>query len=76
MFEKVRGIIAEKLSIDKEQITLESDFIDDLDIDSLDLGELVMNLEEELDMEISDEDIEKFKTVGDVVSYINNHHEE
>ena len=70
MFEKVRGIIAEKLSIDKEQITLESDFIDDLDIDSLDLVELIMGIEEEFNIEIPDGEAEKVVTVGDVVEYI------
>ena len=76
MFEKIQEIIADKLSVDTEEITLDSSFIDDLNADSLDIVELIMALEDELDMEIPDEDIEIFKTVGDVVNYVKNHHEE
>ena len=76
MFEKIQEIIAEKLSIDADQITLESSFVDDLNADSLDIVELVMALEDELDMEMPDEDVEGFKTVGDVVNYVKAHHEE
>ena len=67
MFEKIREIIADKLSIDEEEITMESSFIDDLNADSLDIVEFIMALEDEFDMEIPDEDAEKFTTVGDVV---------
>lgn len=70
MFEKIRARIAEQLSIDEEDITMESSFIDDLGADSLDIVELIMALEEEFDMEIPDEDAEKITTVGDVVEYI------
>ena len=73
MFEKIQEIIADKLSIDAEEITLDSSFIDDLNADSLDIVELIMALEDELDMEIADEDAEKFVTVGDVVEYIKEH---
>ena len=76
MFEKIQEIIAEKLSIDADQITLESSFVDDLNADSLDIVELVMALEDELDMEMPDEDVEGFKTVGDVVEYVKHHVEE
>ncbi|MGL4847930.1 MAG: acyl carrier protein [Clostridium sp.] len=76
MFEKIRDIIAEKLSVDVEEITLESSFLEDLNADSLDIVELIMALEDELDMEIPDEDVEGFKTVGDVVTYVKNHVEE
>lgn len=76
MFEKVREIIADKLSVSVDEITLESSFIDDLNADSLDIVELIMALEDELDMEIPDEDVENFKTVGDVVNYVKQHHEE
>lgn len=76
MFEKIRDIIADKLSVNAEDITLESSFIDDLNADSLDIVELIMALEDELDMEIPDEDVENFKTVGDVVNYVKQHHEE
>ena len=76
MFEKIQEIIADKLSIDVEEITMESSFIDDLNADSLDIVELIMALEDELEMEIPDEDVENFKTVGDVVEYVKAHHEE
>ena len=76
MFERIRDIIAEKLSINPKEITLESAFIEDLSADSLDIVELIMALEDELDMEIPDEVAEKFVTVGDVVEYIKEHHEE
>ncbi|MGL5149993.1 MAG: acyl carrier protein [Clostridium sp.] len=76
MFEKVREIIADKLSIGEDEITLESSFIEDLNADSLDVVELIMALEDELEMEIPDEDVEGFKTVEDVVNYVKAHHEE
>lgn len=76
MFEKIQEIIAEKLSVDAEEVTLESSFIDDLNADSLDIVELIMALEDELEMEIPDEDVEGFKTVGDVVNYVKDHVEE
>ncbi len=70
IFEKVQNIVAEQLSVEKEQVSLESNFADDLGADSLDQVELVMALEEEFDIEISDEDAEKITTVKDAVSYI------
>ncbi|MGL4731612.1 MAG: acyl carrier protein [Clostridium sp.] len=70
MFEKISERIAEQLSLDVEDISLESSFIDDLGADSLDIVELIMALEEEFDIEIPDEDAEKISTVGDVVEYI------
>ena len=73
---KIKEIIADKLSVDPESITLEASFIDDLNADSLDIVELIMALEDELEMEIPDEDVENFKTVGDVVNYVKAHHEE
>ena len=76
MFEKIQAIIADKLSIDAESVTMEASFIDDLNADSLDIVELVMALEDELEKEIPDEDVENFKTVGDVVEYVKAHHEE
>ena len=76
MFEKIQAIIADKLSIDAESVTMEASFIDDLNADSLDIVELVMALEDELETEIPDEDVENFKTVGDVVEYVKAHHEE
>ncbi|WP_294371591.1 acyl carrier protein [uncultured Clostridium sp.] len=76
MFERIQAIIADKLSIDEASVTMDASFIDDLNADSLDIVELIMALEDELDMEIPDEDVEKFKTVGDVVNYVKAHHEE
>ena len=76
MFEKVREIIADKLSISEDEITMDSSFLEDLNADSLDIVELIMALEDELDMEIPDEDAEGFVTVGDVVTYVKSHVEE
>ena len=76
MFEKVKALIADKLSINEDEITMESAFVDDLNADSLDIVELIMALEDELDMEIPDDEAEKFVTVGDVVKFINAHVEE
>lgn len=76
MFERIQAIVADKLSIDEASVTMDASFIDDLNADSLDIVELIMALEDELDMEIPDEDVENFKTVGDVVNYVKVHHEE
>jgi acyl carrier protein len=76
MFEKIQEIIADKLSINAEEITLESSFTDDLNADSLDIVELIMALEDELDLEIPDEEVEGFKTVGDVVNYVKTQQED
>ena len=69
-FEKVRAIIATQLDIDPETITPSSSLIDDLHADSLDIVELVMDMEQEFDVEIPDEVLPNIKTVGDVVSYL------
>ncbi len=71
MFEKVREIISEKLNVDPDEIKLESSIVDDLGADSIDLIELIMNLEEEYGISISDEEAVKLKTVVDVVDFIN-----
>lgn len=68
--QKVIEIVSEKLSVPKEEITLESNFIDDLKADSLDLVEMVMAFEDSLGISIPDEDQEKIRTVGEVVNYI------
>ena len=76
MFEKIKEIIADKLSISEDEITMDSSFLEDLNADSLDIVELIMALEDELDMEIPDEDAENFVTVGDVVRFVKSHVEE
>ena len=68
--ERVKQIVAEQLGVDEDQITPEASFMDDLGAESLDTVELVMALEEEFDIEISDEDAEKIQTVQDAVDYI------
>ena len=70
MSEKMKSIIAEQLNIDASEITLESNFKDDLNADSLDLFEMVMALEDNYGVEIPSEDLEKLLTVGDVVNYL------
>ena len=73
MFEKIQAIIAEQLSVDPEEVTMEASFKDDLGADSLDLFELVMNLEDEYGIEIPTEELETLKTVGDVINYLKAH---
>ncbi len=68
--ERVKTIVAEQLGVEDEQVTAEASFMDDLGADSLDTVELVMALEEEFDIEISDEDAEKIQTVKDAVDYV------
>jgi acyl carrier protein len=69
--ERVKEIICEQLGVSADEVTPQASFIEDLGADSLDLVELVMALEEEYGMEISDEDAEKIRTVQDVLDYIN-----
>jgi acyl carrier protein len=68
--DKIKKIIEEQLGVEGDRIKVEASFIDDLGADSLDIVELVMAMEEEYDIEIPDEDAEKLKTVGDVVTYL------
>jgi acyl carrier protein len=68
--QRLKEIIAEQLGISEEEIVPEASFVDDLGADSLDLVELIMALEEEFDMEISDEEAEKILTVQDAINYI------
>jgi acyl carrier protein len=70
---RVKEIVAEQLGVDEGQVTNEASFMDDLGADSLDTVELVMALEEEFDIEISDENAEKIQTVQDAVEYITEH---
>lgn len=71
--ERVKQIIVEQLGVNESEVKPEAKFVDDLGADSLDLVELVMALEEEYNMEISDEDAEKILTVGDAIEYIRTH---
>ena len=70
---RVKEIVAEQLGVDEAQVTNEASFMDDLGADSLDTVELVMALEEEFEVEISDEDAEKIQTVQDAVDYVTEH---
>lgn len=73
MLERIKEIVSENLGVDSAQITEGSSFKDDLGADSLDLFEMVMALEDEYEIEIPTEELEKIATVGDVVEYINAH---
>ena len=70
IFETVKSVVAEQLCIDESEITMDSSFNDDLEADSLDIVELMMALEDEFKIEISDDDAGKISTIGDVVEYI------
>ena len=69
-YDKFKGIIADQLGVEIEQVTPEASFVDDLNADSLDLVELIMAFEEEYGMEISDEDAEKIGTVSQSWDYV------
>ncbi len=70
VLERVTKIIVDRLGVEEAEVKLDAKFKEDLGADSLDVVELVMELEDEFDMEISDEDAENITTVGDAVSYI------
>ena len=72
-FDKLREIIAEVLNVDADEITMDTTFVDDLGADSLDVFQIIMGIEEEFDIEISNEDAEKIATVGDAINYIEEH---
>lgn len=71
--QRLRKIIAEQLSVDEEDVVPDASFIEDLNADSLDLVELIMTLEEEFNIKISDEDAEKIQTVQDAMDYLQEH---
>lgn len=73
VFERLQKILAEQFEIDEEDITLNSDLVDDLGADSLDFVDLVMSIEDEFEIEVPDEAIEEIRTVDDAVKYIEDH---
>ena len=75
MFEKIKAIIADTLSVDEDKITMDASLADDLGADSLDAVELGMAIEEETGVTIADEDLPNMKTVKDLVDYVTSHQE-
>ncbi|KRM41260.1 hypothetical protein FC39_GL001068 [Lactobacillus hamsteri DSM 5661 = JCM 6256] len=73
IFNKIKSLIADNFEIDENKITKDTSFTDDLDADSIDLVEFILQLEDEFGAEIPDDDAEKIKTVGDAVAYIKDH---
>jgi len=71
-FERVRDIIVEQLGVEPDEVTMDANFRDDLEADSLDLVELIMQFEEEFGGEISDEEAQKIVSVGDAVKFLDN----
>ncbi len=71
--EKIIQIVSEQMSVDKGEIARETSFVNDLNADSLDTVELVMELEDEFDLTIPDEEAEKLKTVGEAIDYVQKH---
>lgn len=72
-YDRLKKLIVEQLGVDEEEVTPQASFVEDLNADSLDLVELIMSLEEEFGMEISDEDAERIQKVSDAVEYIEEH---
>ena len=70
VFDKIKDIIVEQLSVDESMVTMETNLMKDLEADSLDAVEIIMAIEEEYDIEIPDEEAEKFQLVGDLVRYV------
>ena len=70
VFEKLKDIICEQLEVEAERVTMESNIMDDFDADSLDLVDIVMSVEDEFEVEVPEDAVEKMKTVGDVVKFI------
>ncbi len=70
VFEKIRDIIVDQLSVDKSMVTMDTNMTKDLEADSLDAVEIIMAIEEDFDIEIPDEEAEKFQVVGDLVKYV------
>jgi acyl carrier protein len=73
VYERVRSIVAERLGVDEEKVTMDAEFIGDLNADSLDLVEVIMAMEQEFDVEIKDEEAENIRSVSDAVNFIEEH---
>ncbi|MEG0774039.1 acyl carrier protein [Clostridium sp.] len=76
ILEKVKKVVADQLSMEVDEIKLDSNFSDDLGVDSLEIFEIVMSLEEEFEIEIPNEDIENIKTIQEIVNYVKSKIEE
>ena len=70
VFEKIQRILCDQLDLDESRVTMDSDIVEDLEADSLDVVDLVMTIEDEFSLEVPDDQIENFRNVGDVVRYI------
>mgnify|MGYP004538941921 CR=1 FL=1 len=70
IFERIRSLLASQLDIEEDRITMDSSFVEDFEADSLDVVDMVMSLEDEFGIEVPDDAIENFHTVGDVVRYV------
>jgi acyl carrier protein len=73
VFERIKEVLSERLSVDEADINEEANFQEDLDADSLDLVEMIMELEDQFGIKIPDEDAQKIQTVGQAVDYVTSH---